>query len=176
MNEYEKVEKLREKANISYEEAKAALEHCSWDLLDAIVYLEREGKLSGDKTAQHSTRTEPSAEAAPENDSRSRFSERAATFWDHFKRLVQIGNENSFIISKNDKQIISLPMTAMVIILLCINVWLFVLLAAGLFFGLRYSIHGEQLGTPQVNDAMDKAANAAENVRETVEDRLRKEK
>lgn len=175
MNEYEKVEKLREKANISYEEARKALEASSWDLLDAIVYLEREGKLS-DGAAQHSTKTEPAADAAEKNESRSRFSERASTFWEHFKRLVQIGNENSFIISKNDKQILSLPMTAMVIILLCINIWLFVVLAAGLFFGLRYSIHGEQLGTPQVNDAMDKAANAAENVRETVEDSLRKEK
>ena len=45
MNEYEKVEKLREKANVSYEEAKAALEKCNWDLLDAIVLLEREGKI-----------------------------------------------------------------------------------------------------------------------------------
>jgi len=39
------VETLREKANVSYEEAKAALEASNWDLLDAIVLLEGEGKI-----------------------------------------------------------------------------------------------------------------------------------
>ena len=54
--------------------------------------------------------------------------------------------------------------------------WGVIALLAGLFFGLRYSIVGKELGKPAVNDAMDKAANAVENVRETVEDSLRKEK
>ena len=41
MTNYEMVELLRQKANVSYEEAKAALEASDWDLLDAIVLLER---------------------------------------------------------------------------------------------------------------------------------------
>ena len=45
MTNYEMVELLRQKANVSYEEAKAALEAANWDLLDAIVLLEREGKV-----------------------------------------------------------------------------------------------------------------------------------
>lgn len=40
MDNFEKVEKLREKANVSYEEAKQALENCNWDILDAMIYLE----------------------------------------------------------------------------------------------------------------------------------------
>ncbi|NLO13382.1 MAG: ubiquitin, partial [Clostridiales bacterium] len=44
MDHFEMVEKLRQKANVSYEEAKAALEHSEWDLLDALVYLESQGK------------------------------------------------------------------------------------------------------------------------------------
>ena len=38
MEQLEKVEKLRERADVSYEEAKEALEACDWDLLDAMVY------------------------------------------------------------------------------------------------------------------------------------------
>ena len=61
MTEYEKVEKLCEKANISYEEAKAALEAADWDLLEALVLLEKEGRIENG-AAHHSTRTE----AAPD--------------------------------------------------------------------------------------------------------------
>ncbi len=173
MNEYEKVEKLREKANVSYEEAKAALEKCNWDLLDAIVLLEREGKIN-DGAAHHSTRTE-TAEASEEPDAPN-FSVRLSAVWAQVRRWIQICNENRLVIHRNDQQIIAIPLTVLIVLLLFGSFWLLAVLAAGLFFGFRYSIQGEQLGTPQVNDVMDKAANAAENVRETVEDSLRKEK
>ena len=45
MDNFEKVEKLREKAGVSYEEAKTALEQCNYDLLDAMIYLEKQGKV-----------------------------------------------------------------------------------------------------------------------------------
>ena len=34
MDNFEKVEKLREHANVTYEEAKEALENSNWDILD----------------------------------------------------------------------------------------------------------------------------------------------
>ena len=45
MDDLEKVERLRERADVSYEEAKKALEECNVDLLDAMVYLEKQGKV-----------------------------------------------------------------------------------------------------------------------------------
>ena len=47
MDHYEMVEILRNKANVTYEEAKAALEASDWDMLDALVLLESEGKVNG---------------------------------------------------------------------------------------------------------------------------------
>ena len=41
----EQVEKLRSKANVSYEEAKNALEACGDDILEAMIYLEKQGKV-----------------------------------------------------------------------------------------------------------------------------------
>ena len=38
MDQLEKVEKIREKTGVSYEDAKDALEACNYDLLGAIVY------------------------------------------------------------------------------------------------------------------------------------------
>ena len=45
MDNFEKVEKLRQHANVSYEEAKEALERSDWDILDAMIYLEKTGKV-----------------------------------------------------------------------------------------------------------------------------------
>lgn len=43
MEDYKLVEKLKNEANISYEEAKIALEQSSWDILDAFCLFGREG-------------------------------------------------------------------------------------------------------------------------------------
>ena len=44
MNEFEMIEKLVEKTNVSSEEAQAALKACSGDIVDAVIYLERKAK------------------------------------------------------------------------------------------------------------------------------------
>lgn len=170
MTESEKIEKLKEKTGVSEEDARAALEQSDWDLLDAVVLLERSGKTEGE-TSRHSTKAESAETAEP--DGRSRFNRHASGFWEQVKHIIQIGNENSFVISYKEKQLISLPVTVLVLLFLLLRLWLLAALVIGLFPGLRYSLQGEQLGKPEVNDVMDKAANAAENVRETVEDSLR---
>ena len=44
------IEKLKDKANISYEDAKEALENSDWDILDAMIYLEKKGKIKRPST------------------------------------------------------------------------------------------------------------------------------
>ena len=46
MDKLKLVDRLREKANISYEEAKIALENSNWDILEAMLYLEKHGKVN----------------------------------------------------------------------------------------------------------------------------------
>ena len=58
MEMIEKVERLRERADVTYEEAKAALEEAGGDLLDAMVILERMGKVSGPARSSYSTEYE----------------------------------------------------------------------------------------------------------------------
>lgn len=45
MDHFDMVEKLREKAKVSYMQAKEALEKSGWDMTEAIVLLERDGLL-----------------------------------------------------------------------------------------------------------------------------------
>lgn len=46
MTTLEQVEKLRAMANVSYDEAKAALDATNGDLLEAIILLEKQGKVA----------------------------------------------------------------------------------------------------------------------------------
>ena len=64
MDRMESVELLREKAGVSYEEAKKALEESGWDILDGIIFLERQGKLAGkeDKQAEQMVEEEKVSE------------------------------------------------------------------------------------------------------------------
>lgn len=47
MKSYEMVEALSTKANVSLEQAKDALEHSNWDILDAAIYIERRKNAPG---------------------------------------------------------------------------------------------------------------------------------
>ena len=50
MERMDMVEMLREKANITYEEAKTVLDEANGDLLDAMILLERRGKVQRPET------------------------------------------------------------------------------------------------------------------------------
>ena len=54
----EQVERLREKADVSYAQAKQALEYSGGNLLDALIYLEEQGAIPRPQGAYYSTRNE----------------------------------------------------------------------------------------------------------------------
>ena len=103
MTNFEMVETLREKANVSYEEAKDALEQSNWDLLDAMLLLEKAGKVNPG-SARYSTKPEEEAEA-PEGGRKRRDGgegARGALKWlgQSFCKLLRIGNVNAFVVSR----------------------------------------------------------------------------
>lgn len=53
MKSYEMVETLSNKAHVSLEQAKDALEHSNWDILDAAIYIERHKVAPGTPPAPH---------------------------------------------------------------------------------------------------------------------------
>jgi len=67
MERAEMIEKIVEKTGVSYEEAKETLERCGYDLLDAILILEREGKVQEKKTAYYTSGTDGAAESTADN-------------------------------------------------------------------------------------------------------------
>jgi hypothetical protein len=175
----EHVEKLRARANVSFEEARDALEACNGDLLDALILLERQGKTAspGDGGYYSSEPAEIVCRDAP-NGNGGRHGKRGhyydpnaeegwrnfANFWKTLGRgllkLLEIGSANHFEISRNGKLILAVPVTVFVILLVFFW-WLVPVMLLGLFFSFRYTFRGRELGKDYINDAMNGAADAA---------------
>lgn len=169
MDQMEKVDRLRERANVTYEEAKAALEANNWDLLDAMVALEKAGKTSGPEQTNYSTSYEQQKEYVRVED-KVREQQNAKphvgrTIGDAFRRFFRICADNAFCVKKNDSLVFRIPLIVMVLILLVS--WK-VVLAVGiiaLFFGFRYSFEGKD-ELKEANAFMDGAGNIAESFKE----------
>lgn len=173
MEHLELVEKLVAKTSVNYEDAKNALEACEWDILDAMIYLEKLGKVQAPKAERYSTqyeKTEQFEKAANVHSHKSSFTETLNKFFRWCGNLIRKGNENFFNIAKNGKIIVTMPVTIFVM-LLVLAFWLIVPLAAGLFFGFKYSFSGNVAEKIEldINGAMDKASEMAENLKKEFE-------
>lgn len=94
-SQLEQVDLLRQRANVSYEEAKIALEKSNGSLVEALVYLEKENKIK--------TETKFEAQGAVDQGLKT------------IRRWVKKGNESRFIIKKRDSELINLSVTVTVI-------------------------------------------------------------
>jgi hypothetical protein len=162
MTNFEMVEKLREKANVSYEEAKEALERNNWDLLDAMVYLEQQGKVNHKGEAEYSTRQERSdAEESKEKRSKKNHNENLNSFFQKVQDVVVRGFQRSFNISYKENTVLTIPLTILVIILLLVFKAIPFLLVVALISylcGVRFSISNKSNKQDQAAAARAKEA------------------
>lgn len=171
----EQVEKLREKASVSFEEAKAALEACNDDLLDAIIWLEKRGKVNppvagGYYSSEHQSEGEKEKESTHQETRQKQgesFSDMMKRFGRFCAKVINKGNANYFEVEKNGKIVISVPVTVLAISLIFFFWVVLPLLILGLFFGCRYRFRGHELGRDSVNRVMDTASDTAENIKKS---------
>ncbi|MBQ9142229.1 MAG: UBA/TS-N domain protein [Lachnospiraceae bacterium] len=173
MENFEKVEALREKANVSFEDAKAAMEACNYDMLDAMIYLEKQGKVNAGSTASYTTSsgtdTSQEFEQAQRNyeDScqRSTFGEVMNKFGKWCGRVLQKSLEIDFCVTKSDKLLLKVPVLVFVLALL-IAFWFFmILLVVGLFCDCKYYFQGMDTATIDLNQICEQASETCENIK-----------
>jgi hypothetical protein len=179
MTTLEQVEKLRERANVSYDEAKAALDASGGDLLEAIIYLEKQGKAKAPAgEGFYSSEKANSQDAGQTFENKTKSTNRGAAFSDLLKQfgrfcltLIRKGNCNTFEVLKGEENKASVPVTVLVLMLL-FAFWITLpLMIIGLFFGLRYRFAGPDLESATVNSAMDSAAKAAEDLKKSINEK-----
>lgn len=172
MDKFEKIEKIIEKTGVTYAEAKKALEESGEDMLDAIVLLESQGKIKNPETGSYTTKAEePSEEFREaamyyEEKGDEKFSNIMVRILKWCGQLIKKGCENFFIVKRYGQEVVNAPVIVL-ILLLCCAFWVIVpLMVVGMFFGYSYSFSGAIAGAVDVNKACDKAAEAAEAMKQ----------
>ena len=175
MDRFELVEKLVRSTGVSYEAAKTALESSGWDLLDAAVWLEKNGKIedkSGhfttnpeqqaqQKQQQEERRKEEARNEAPRNSAASR-SSGSRVVHSVLTKARQIIMDNEIVICKNSGEIfLEIPIW-LAAILLIVAFWPSVIVLVLVFIlGFRFRLHGPDLGSETVNRILNRVENSA---------------
>lgn len=172
----EKVERLREKANVSYSQAKEALDYSGGDLLDALIYLEEKGTIPRPEGAYYSTRgetpvtvdeetaQEEERKPAPEPEEKKSVLAKAR-FW-----LL----ENELEIWHREKPIVAMPLLV-VVLLLVLAVWAVLpLVALGMLLGFRVRLTGPEGERDDPDGSEQKSGDTASDLGRKVMDDLRR--
>ena len=166
MDEEQKIEKLRQRADVSYEEARDALRACEGDLLDAMVYLERLGQAKAPEQTTFSTNAEEkqSYENVTEAVSRSQDENSDPSFGEQLGHLLktafQKSIDNSLVVSHRGEEKFRLPIIVVVLLFLVFNFAAVVALIVSLFFDVKYQFAGKD-DLSKVNRMMDEAGSRA---------------
>ncbi len=166
MDKLEKVERLREHANVTYEEAKAALEQANDDLLDAMVILEKQGKVGAPEAKTYSTSYEEQKQYLSVQE-KVEEQNRAYSFGQTVKGIFIIIKDfvlhTNFLITREGKVVFNMPTWALaLIVLLTAEVSIPVMLIA-MLFKVRYHFEGER-HTQTANTILNKAGSFADGL------------
>lgn len=173
MEHYEMAELLSRKANVSLEEARSVLCETDWDILDAMIALERRnGKKPEpvviDRTGDGEAYSEPQpVRSTPKKD--PIITNGFAQLWYYIKRALQLSAQTEFTIIRRDRVVLSVPVLVLVILLVFCFWVILPALVLGMFFGFRYRFEGKR-GAEAANRAMDKLDNVVENIKDSLSD------
>ena len=153
MDMFEKVEMLRQRANVSYEEAKIALEKSNGDVLDAMILLERESRTAGTCGADEAG----SRKAADDGKG----------LGSKIKSLLHKSTVNYLAIDRKNERILRIPVLAAILILLFAWYAAVIAVVVSLFLDCKYSFEGES-DMKAANEVCGRAGELAEQVKDKV--------
>jgi len=168
MERNEMIEILIEKTKVTREEAVEALEKTDWDLLEAIIYLERNAKVENTETTKI---IEVKAEGQYQGDNNSNKESYGGlgTILGRIARgiakFIRKANTNFFEIRKDNERPIRIPLIIAALLLIFLSVPTVILLIVGLFCGYKYSLSGPNINCAKVNDVFKKVSETADNVK-----------
>jgi len=123
----EQIDLIMQRANVSYNEAKLALEQCNGDTLEALLYLEKNQKIKGTSSLNN---------------------EKVSSF-------INKINATTFIMKKKDHVYIDVSLSvALLAGIFCFPISI-IALVLSLIFGIKIDIHGENDIAEKINSGID---------------------
>ena len=177
MDRFELVEKLVKSTGVSYEDAKMALESSGWDLLDAAVWLEKNGRIetkSGHFTTDPEQQQQQAQAAEQQRQQQQQAEAPRGSYDDRYRsgnrglihsilsKIRGILMDNELVICKQSGEIfLELPIW-LAVLLLILAFWPTIIVLILVFIlGFRFRLHGPDLGSDMVNNILSRAENSA---------------
>lgn len=146
----ESIDELRKRANVSYEEAKGALEKTNGNLLEALILLEKEGK------------------SEKESYKKTGKGWREYGVVKFIKRAIKKGNSYRVIVHKNEKVVIDVTLTATTIVTVVFPYAVGIAFLVTLFTGHKLKIKSEKDDVEKVNKALENLSDFTESTKKKI--------
>ncbi|HKL09992.1 MAG TPA: DUF4342 domain-containing protein [Clostridia bacterium] len=143
----EQIDFLRERANVSYREAKEALEQTEGDMVEALVLLEKQNKLSSKKQS-------------------SGKSSEGNGLWISIKNFFKRMNKIRFILRNEKSVLINFPLTIALILAIVATPFVVVGILVALFTGYRIQFKTDNGEDMAVNKYFDKMSDSVRSMGE----------
>ena len=157
---FEQIEILRERASVTYAEAKKVLEETNGDVLEALIKLEGQSKVRSPKkhlSDYEAWKTSKGIMGA-------------------LKKLVKKGNKTKFLIRKGEVTVIDMPVTLLVIITAIMPPLTIAGLLVAMFTGHKISMVKADGSGLKINHTFDKVSTCVSSVGNQVKDAIKEEK
>lgn len=160
MDKFKLVEKLKDKANVSYEEAKDALESSNWDILDAMLYLEEHGNVEKQSIREIYTNEYNKSYSNEEDlnkDKEKKYSNNSKDnidfqgIFEFICRAIDTSNNIFLEIKRRGVVLLKFPLTV-IILLLFFTFWVTIpIMITGLFFEVEFFLATKRVDEEKVD-------------------------
>lgn len=147
----EQIDLLRKRANVSYKEAKEALEKCGGNIVEALASLEEENKIKPEKDCcGHSS------------------------FFQKTKNIIGKLNRISFKISHDEKTILNIPLTIALILAIFAMPLSVAMLLLAMFTGCKIRFHKSNGEECSINKNIENISSTVNNLTNKVAQEIKK--
>lgn len=161
MEKLKAVEKLRDKANVSYEEAKFALEKNNWDILEAMLSLEASGKVkkpsisvfytNGHKEGSNNNRELLNIKKEEKDYNYKKKNDFEGVF-EALCKVIDTGNNIFVYIKKREKIFLKIPLTVLAL-LLFFAFWIIIpSVIVALFFDIQFVVSSNKINGDYIDN------------------------
>lgn len=166
----EKIDNLRERANVSYAEAKEALEKNEGNMIDAIIYLESEDKTVYDRAKRAETfkREKERAERRKE-----KFQSNADDFTNGLKKMFDTLNETRVVMYNDSRVVFDVSMTITLVASLFLFPFVMGVFIIGLFTDNKFKIIRKGKEDDKINSVLNKAAKVSKDVANNLKEKVK---
>ncbi len=166
----EKIDSLRERANVSYAEAKEALENSGGNMIDAIISLEGDNKTVYDRVKREKARSKDQERM---HEKKEKYKANADDFVDSSKKVFASMNDTRVIMYNNDRVVLDVSLTITLVAAIFAFPVTVAIIVIGMLTGNRFKVVRKDKKGDIVNDVLDKAAKVSQTVANNLKEKVK---